>query len=72
MLRQSYGIYARTLYGDDCASRDDVVEAIATLEELDATTRRVYGTTHPVTEGVQYDLELAQEKLATFDASPTV
>jgi len=62
-------LYARLLgIDDDEASRDNLVEAVANLEELDALTQRVYGTGHPVTARNQRDLEKTRSKLASFDA----
>ena len=59
--------YAACLCFADGASRDDVVESIAILEELAPTTRRVLGLVHPFTEDIQYLLEEAQRKLASFE-----
>ena len=39
--------YATALYEDAGATLDDVREAVATLEELARTARRVFGETHP-------------------------
>ena len=44
-----------------------MVESIAILEELAPTTRRVLGLVHPFTEDIQYLLEEAQRKLASFE-----
>ena len=62
------GLYASALGGDDCASRDDVVEAVTIFEELASTTRRIYGEFHPFAKLIQNDLERVRENLATFDA----
>ena len=51
------------------ASRDDLAESTAVLEEVSRTSRRVLGPSHPFTKGIQRDLLLAQEELTAFDAS---
>ena len=58
--------YADALCEDDSASRDDVAEAVAILEELFRTARRVLGTAHPITGSIQDSLGKAQETLAAF------
>lgn len=58
--------YAATLYSDDGASRDDVIEALAILEGLSATPQRIYGTSHPLTTNIQQNLKTARSKLASF------
>ena len=64
------GTYAKSLClrDDHGASRDDVVEAVAIFEGLSSTARRIYGESHPLSEIIQEDLELAQEHLAAFEA----
>ena len=54
--------YADALFRDNSASRDDIVEAVSILDELHGMTRRVYGTAHPVTEGIQRSLTAAQKR----------
>ena len=41
--------YAEALYTDDGASLDDLREAVATLEDVERTARRVFGGAHPTT-----------------------
>ena len=64
------GCYARALSEDDSASRDDLVEAVAILEELSQTARRIYGTgpASLVVEENEARLVRARSKLASFDA----
>ena len=62
------GMYAKCLCLADIDSRDNVAEAVTIFEELSSTVRRIYGTSHPLLETVQHDLELMQEQLAAFDA----
>ena len=40
--------YAMALYNDSDATLDDLREAVTTLEDLERTTRRVFGSAHPV------------------------
>ena len=42
------------------ASDDDEVEAVAILEELSSTARRVLGPNNPITTGIQRSLERAK------------
>ena len=56
-------IYAMALYKDDDATLDDLREAVTTLEELERTTRRVLGDVHPITEGMEDELQDAQDAL---------
>ena len=55
--------YAMTLYQDDGATLDDLREAVNTLEELEWTARRVLGDVHPITEGMEDELQDAQDAL---------
>jgi hypothetical protein len=41
-------VYARALYYDSDATLDDLREAVTTLEDSERTTRRVFGSAHPV------------------------
>jgi hypothetical protein len=56
-------IYASALYRAENATFDDVREAVATLDELARTTRRVFGGAHPLAVTVAEDLENVQGKL---------
>ena len=64
------GCYARALSEDDSASRDDLVEAVAILEEVSQTARRIYGTGPAglVVEENEARLVRARSKLVSFDA----
>ena len=61
-LRMRWG-YAEALYMDDGATLDDLREAVNTLEELERTARRVLGDVHPITEGMEDELQDAQDAL---------
>jgi hypothetical protein len=54
--------YAQALYSDKHASRADAAEAVAILEELSGIARKIYGT-HPLTLGIQENLDAARLKL---------
>ena len=49
--------------GRVCATLDDDREAVTTLEELERTARRVLGDVHPITEGMEDELQDAQDAL---------
>ena len=63
---QMRSLCARALYEDTGATVDDLREAVNTLEEIEATARRVLGGSHPMTVRTQEILKLAQKKLASF------
>ena len=56
------------LYRDDNATLDDLREAVTTLEDVERTTRRVFGGAHPITGLIGGRLYVARETLAAFDA----
>ena len=56
-------IYAMVLHKGDGATLDDLREAVNTLEELERTARRVLGDVHPITEGMEDELQDAQDTL---------
>ena len=55
--------YARSLFRDPSATLDDLREAVETLEEIERTARRVFGGSHPTTNGIRRDLQRAREAL---------
>ena len=55
--------YAVVLYSDDCATLDDLREAVETLEETAPTARRVFGSAHPLVEGMEKSLQNARQLL---------
>ena len=66
-------VYASVLCDDPAATLDDLREAVSTLEETARTARRVLGISHPVTEGIEAELQIAREDLRareTPSASP--
>ena len=56
-------VYARALYKDECATLDDLREAMTTLEETARTARRVLGGAHPDVVGIERELRLARAAL---------
>ena len=56
-------IYADALYVDDGATLDDLHEAVTTLEETARIARRVFGSAHPITSGVEISLRNARAAL---------
>ena len=56
-------LYARLLHEDPAATHGDLREAVNTLEELERTARRVLGDVHPITEGMEDELQDAQDAL---------
>jgi hypothetical protein len=52
-----------TLYRDDGATPEDLREAVTTLEELERTTRRVFGGSHPLTVDIEVSLRDARAAL---------
>jgi hypothetical protein len=55
--------YAEALYKADSATLAELREAVNTLEETERTARRVLGDAHPITEGIEDDLQRAQAAL---------
>ena len=56
-------LYARALYKDDCATLDDVREAVTTVEDTARIARRVLGGAHPLTTEIEGALQNAREAL---------
>ena len=54
---------ARVLWGDDDATLDDLREAVTRLEDVEPTARRVFGSAHPLTEGIEDELRDARAAL---------
>ena len=71
ILLRSQGMYAHCLCENDNASRDDLTEAIAMLEDLDRKMTRIYGNVHPHAEYNRRCIKHAREKLSlTLASSP--
>ena len=61
-------VYASVLYKDDGATLDDLREAVAMMEEIKPTLRRVLGGTHPHVSLLERHLRTAR---AVFRARAT-
>ena len=59
--------YASALISEG-RSRDDLVEAVALLEELSSTARRVLGAAHPTTMTINRNLKISRLQLASLTA----
>ena len=60
-------IYALALYEDADATLGDLHAAVATLEELERTARRVFGGAHPLAMQMEHDLKKARAKLRAHE-----
>ena len=56
-------LYARALHLDASATLDDHREAVATLESVAPTWKRIFGPARPETQKVQHALEDARKVL---------
>ena len=63
-------LYARALFGDAAASLDDLREAVTTLEDLERTSRRVFGGAHPLSTIMEDSLREARATLRTRETPP--
>ena len=57
-------VYALSLYADPGATLDDLREAVATLEDVARTARRVLGGAHPLAVDFEDELRNARAALA--------
>ena len=62
-------IYAYALYTDPSATLDDLRESVTTLEDVERTARRVLGSAHPLTTGIEDGLRNARAALAARETS---
>ena len=63
--------YAWVLYENPAATRDDLREAVNTLEELAPIARRVLGGAHPIAAGIEDELRNARAALRARETPPT-
>ena len=63
-------MYVVALYSDPAAMRDDLREAVTTIEETERTARRVFGGAHPLTEGIEAALRNARTMLRRRELPP--
>ena len=62
-------IYARALINAG-GTLDDLREAVTTLVESERTARRVFGGAHPITEGIEAELQDARAALRARETPP--
>jgi len=62
--------YAVALCKDAGATLDDLREAVETSEEIERTARRVFGGAHPLTGGIESELQQARATLTARETSP--
>ena len=63
--------YAEALYSDDGATLDDLREAVTMLEDAGRIARRVFGGAHPVTTGIELELQAARAALRACETQST-
>ena len=64
--------YAQSLCQDASATLDDLREAVTTLEDAERTARRVFGGSHPTTEGLEGALREVRAALRAREAGKNV
>ena len=64
--------YAAALYQSDCATLNDIREAVATLEDTQRTARRVLGSAHPLFGSIERDLQNARATLRARESGQSV
>ena len=64
-------IYAEALYKDPGATLNDLREAVTTLEDAKRIARRVLGSAHPTTAGIEKSLREARAALRARETPPT-
>ena len=64
--------YAWALYEDPAATRDDLREAVTTLEDAGRTARRVFGGAHPLTGDIDTSLRISRAVLRDREAGKRV
>ena len=64
-------MYAQTTCMDDGATLDDLREAVTTLEDADRIARRVLGSAHPTTGGIEDDLRKSRAVLRARETPST-
>ena len=70
-LQESMGwCYAETLYKDKCATLDSLREAVTRLEDAGRIARRVLGSAHPTTVGIEGCLLDARAALDAQETPP--
>ena len=62
---------AKALYQDDCATLDDLREAVKTLGDTVRVARRVFGGAHPLTTVIEKSLRIARAALRACEETPS-
>ena len=62
--------YAIALYNADGKTLNDLREAVTTLEDVTRTAQRVFGSAHPLTEGMERDLKTSRAVLCARETPP--
>ena len=65
-------MYGWALYENPGATLDDLRAAVTTLEEIGPIARRVLGGAHPLTEGMEAELQNARAVLRARETPSTV
>ena len=68
--RRVHKTFADALCNEIGATLDDLREAVTTLEELERTTRRVIGSSHPTTGAIEFNLQEARAALRARETPP--
>ena len=55
--------YAEALYKDYSATLDDLRESVATLEDVERTIRRIFGSAYPLSTSIEEQLQEARAAL---------
>ena len=68
-LRKNYG---KSLSNDETASRNDLREAVAVMEDVERRGRRVYGADHHEAEAITRALRKARQKLLNAERTDAI
>ena len=64
--------YAETIYADADATLDDLREAVATLEDVERTARRIFGDSYPFVLEIESELRFVRSALRRCERLPNV
>ena len=64
--------YAQTFYRNGGASLDEVREAVATLEDVERTARRIFGDSYPFVLEIESELRFVRSALRRCERLPNV
>ena len=63
--------YSESIYKDDCATLDDLHEAVGTLEDTARISRRLLGSAHPLAMAIEGSLRDARAALHARETPPS-